>query len=231
MNLNKTNIALRIDHTNVKPDATKKDIEKLCEEAKKYNFRSVCVTSSRAKLARELMGKEGVVISVIGFPFGAASTEAKIFEAKKAVEDGASEIDMVINIGAVKEKNWDYIKKEISGIVGAIEPVGLKVIMEIGFLTEEELEKSSKVAKEAGASYVKTSTGYGPRTPTTKDIKIMRAVVGQSIKVKASGGVHDFDTARSMIEAGADVIGTSSGLEIIGVDSIKDKKDISGSHE
>lgn len=230
MNLNKENIAGRIDHTNVKPDATNKDIIKLCSEAKKYGFRSVCVTSSKVKVARKLLGRNGVVISVIGFPFGAASTEAKVFEAEKAVKDGANEIDMVINIGAVKEKDWDYIKKEISKIAKAIKPIGLKVIMEIGFLTESELRKACKVAKEAGAAYVKTSTGYGPRKPTVDDIKIMRKAVGKDIKVKASGGIHNFKTAKSMIEAGADVIGTSSGLDIVGIKNIKEK-DISGSHE
>ncbi|MBW6432052.1 deoxyribose-phosphate aldolase, partial [Patescibacteria group bacterium] len=197
MNLTKENISGRIDHTNVKPDATKKDIIKLCSEAKKYGFRSVCVTSSKVKAVRKLMGKKGVVISVIGFPFGAASTESKIFEAEKAVKDGASEIDMVINIGAVKEKDWDYIKKEISKIAKAIKPVGLKVIMEIGFLTEADLRKACKVAKEAGAAYVKTSTGYGPRKPTVNDIKTMRRAVGKDFKVKASGGTHNFKTAKS----------------------------------
>lgn len=230
MIINKENIANRIDHTNVKPDATEKDIINLCKEAKERGFRSVCVTSSRVRIARKLMGKNGVVISVIGFPFGAASTEAKVFEAERAVKDGASEIDMVINIGAVKEKDWGYVKKEISKIAKAIKPIGLKVIMEIGFLTESELRKACKVAKESGAAYVKTSTGYGPRKPNTDDIKLMRKAVGKDFKVKASGGVHNFKTAKAMIDSGADVIGTSSGLDIIGIKN-KKQKDISGSHE
>jgi len=231
LSLTKETIRGSIDHTCVKPDATEKDIIKLCNEAKEYSFRSVCVTSSRVKLARKQMGKNGVVISVIGFPFGAASTESKVFEAEKAVKDGASEIDMVINIGAVKEKDWDYLKKEISKISKAIKPVGLKVIMEIGFLTDTELRKACKVAKEAGAAYVKTSTGYGPRKPNTDDIKLMRRAVGKDIRVKASGGIHNFKTAKAMIEAGADVIGTSSGLNIVGIRNIKKEKDISGSQE
>ncbi len=231
MILTKETIRERIDHTSVKPDATKRDIIKLCKEAKKFCFRSVCVTSSRVKLARKLMGRNGVVISVIGFPFGAASTESKIFEAEKAAKDGASEIDMVINIGAVKEKDWNYVKREISRIAKAIKPIGLKVIMEIGFLTDSELRKACKIAKEAGAAYVKTSTGYGPRKPNVDDIKLMRRAVGKDVKVKASGGIHNFKTAKAMIEAGADVIGTSSGIEIVGVKNIKKEKDISGSHE
>lgn len=229
--MTKNEISQRIDHTNVRPDATEKDIIDLCSEAKKHGFRSVCVTSSRVSLAKKLMKKNGTVISVIGFPFGAASVEAKVIEATQAVNDGADEVDMVINIGFVKDSNWGYVGKEISEIVRAIEPVGLKVIMEIGFLTDTELKKACIVAKESGAAYVKTSTGYGPRKTTTKDIKLMKKVVGEKIKVKASGGIHNLKTAEMMIKSGADVIGTSSGLEIIGVRKNRVNKDISGSHE
>ncbi len=231
MKISKESIASFIDHTNVKPDATEKDIIKLCAEAKKYQFRSVCVTSSRVKLARKLMGKKANVISVIGFPFGSALLESKVFEAQKAVNHGANEIDIVINIGAVKEHNWRYVKSEISKIAKAIKPVGLKVIMEIGFLTEKELKKACQVAEAAGAKYVKTSTGYGPRKPDVKDIKIMRKAVSPKIKIKASGGIHNFKQAVLMLQSGADVIGTSSGLEILGIKNKQKKKDISGSHE
>lgn len=229
--MTKNEISQRIDHTNVKPDATEKDIIDLCDEAKEHNFRSVCVTSSRVSLAKKLMKEDGIVISVIGFPFGAASTEAKVSEATQAISDGADEIDVVINIGLVKDGSWEYIGEEISKIAKAIKPVGLKVIMEVGFLTIPELRKACRVAKESGTTYLKTSTGYGPRKTTKEDIRLMKRVAGGKMKIKASGGVHDLRTAKIMIKSGADVIGTSSGLEIIGVKKAGAKKDISGSHE
>lgn len=212
-------IAKYIDHTNVKPDATAKDIKKLCAEAVKYGFHSVCITPTRVKDARTALGKNSNVeiIVVIGFPFGVQKTEEKILEAKLAKADGATEFDMIINIGKVKEGNWGYVKKEISEIAKIIKPYSLKVIMEIGFLTKEELIKACRIAVLAGAKFVKTSTGYGPRLPNPSDIKLMRKAVGPKYGVKASGGIHDFDTAIKMIDAGANRIGTSSGLQIIGV--------------
>lgn len=219
MDITRESIVDFIDHTDVKADATGADIEKLCQEAKEYGFHSVCVTPYQVKNAkRELEGSSVAIICVIGFPFGFTTTEEKINEGEIAVADGATEVDMVINIGAVKEGDWDFVENEIHQITEAIAPTGLKVIMEIGFLTKEELIHTCKIAKKAGAAFVKTSTGYGPRTPTPEDIKIMRKAVGPDMGVKASGGIHTFEDAKAMIEAGATRIGTSSALQIIGID-------------
>ena len=227
-NITVENIHVFIDHTNVKPDATDDDIIRLCNEAKKYQFHSVCVTPYRVQLSkRELEGSNIEIICVIGFPYGFVKTEQKVQEAKQAILDGATEIDMVINIGAVKEGNWKMVEEEIFDIAQAIKPTGLKVIMEIGFLTKEELIKACQIAKKAGAKFVKTSTGYGPRTPTSEDIKIMREAVGPDMGVKAAGGIHTFKDAKKMIEAGATRIGTSSALQIIGVNKDQSKKELS----
>ncbi len=231
MNITKENIVSYIDHTCVKADATNEDIKKLCSEAKEYGFHSVCVTTYRVAAAKEyLEGADIEVISVIGFPFGISKTEIKVAEAKLAVEDGATEIDMVVNIGAIKEKKFDFIEEEIREIATAIQPIGLKVIMEVGFLTEEELTEACKRAEKAGAAFVKSSTGYGPRPSTIDDIKTMRASVGDEVKVKASGGIHTFEEAKGMIEAGATRIGTSSALKIIGIET-EEEKDKAGSNE
>jgi len=234
MEITPQSIAGFIDHTDVKPDATENDIKKLCAEAVKYGFHSVCVTPYRVHSAAEFLkstnrypegrGNKVEIICVVGFPFGVATTEEKIEEAIIAKSDGATEIDMIINIGAVKEHDWNFIKKEIHAISQAIKPLGLKVIMEIGFLTKPELIKACQIAEIAGAKFVKTSTGYGPRKPTTEDIKIMRQAVGLKIGVKASGGIHDFKKAKAMIEAGATRIGTSSSLQIIGALEPKKKE-------
>ncbi|OGD67823.1 deoxyribose-phosphate aldolase [Candidatus Berkelbacteria bacterium RIFCSPHIGHO2_12_FULL_36_9] len=226
-------IAKYIDHTNVKAEASSKDIEKLCQEAVKYGFHSVCVTPYRVKDASRFLTKihtptgcnnKVEIICVVGFPFGLTTTEEKIFESKTAVKDGATEIDMIINIGAIKDHNWDHVENEIRQIAAEIKPLGLKVIMEIGFLTRAELIKACKVAKNAGAKFVKTSTGHGPRKPTYADIRLMKKTVGKDIGVKASGGIHNFKTAKEMIEAGANRIGTSSGLQIIGLQKATKKK-------
>lgn len=231
MDITKENINRFIDHTCVKADATVEDIRKLCQEAKEYGFHSVCVTAYRAAAAKEFLeGADIEVISVIGFPFGISKTEVKIAEAKLAVEDGATEIDMVVNIGAIKEQDFDFIEDEIRQIAEAIAPVGLKVIMEVGFLTEEELTEACKRAEKAGAAFVKSSTGYGPRPSTVEDIETMRAAVGDEVSVKASGGIHTFEEAKAMIEAGATRIGTSSALKIIGEET-EEKKDKAGSNE
>lgn len=219
--MNQKEIAKYIDHTNVRPDATSSDIKKLCFEATKYGFHSVCVTPYRVKDARKFLGdiKKSKVelICVVGFPFGVIKSNEKINEAKVAKKDGATEIDMIINIGAVKDGDWKYVGKEISDIAKVIKPLQLKVIMEIGFLSKNELIKACKIAIDNGARFVKTSTGYGPRTPTPEDIEIMKQAIGSNFKVKASGGIHDFETAKNMINAGATRIGTSSSLQIIGV--------------
>lgn len=232
MDITKDNIVSYIDHTCVKADATIEDIKKLCSEAKKYKFHSVCVTPYMVSAAKELLeGADIEVISVIGFPFGISKTEIKVAEARLAVDDGATEVDMVINIGAVKEDNWDYVEDEIRQIAKAIEPVGLKVIMEVGFLEKDELEEACRRAESAGAAFVKSSTGYGPRPSKVEDIKTMREAVGDEVGVKASGGIHTFEDAKAMIEAGATRIGTSSALQIIGEEVKEDNKDKAGSNE
>ena len=231
MDITKENIVDYLDHTCVKADATTQDIKKLCDEAKEYKFHSVCVTPVKVAAAKEyLEGAEIEVISVIGFPFGISKTEIKVAEAQMAVDDGATEIDMVVNIGAVKDDNWDYVESEIKRIANAINPVKLKVIMEVGFLAEDELKEACLRAKEAGAAFVKSSTGYGPRPTKVEDIRIMREAVGEEVGVKASGGIHSFDEAKAMIEAGATRIGTSSALEIIGIKTEKEN-DKAGSNE
>lgn len=227
--LTQENIVDFIDSTNVKPDATAQEIKELCVDAQKYGFHSVCITPYRVKEAKSALTEstEIAIICVIGFPNGSNTTEEKISEAKTAISDGATEIDMVVNIGAIKDGNWDYVREEISKIAEAIKPVGLKVILEIGYLSQDELIKACQITKEAGAAFVKTSTGFGPRVPTVQDIKIMRETVGADFAVKASGGIHDFEGAKAMIEAGATRIGTSHALEIIGIEVNKKEKDIS----
>ncbi|NJE25634.1 deoxyribose-phosphate aldolase [Thermococcus sp. MV5] len=212
------NIAKYIDHTNLKSYATKEDIIKLCEEAKKYGFYAVCVNPYRVKLAKEhLKGTEIKVASVIGFPLGATPTEVKVFEAKKALENGADELDMVINIGALKDKDYEYVKKDIAEVVKVAHEKGaiVKVIIETCYLTEEEKEIACKLAVEAGTDFVKTSTGFGTGGATIEDVKLMRKIVGEKVGVKAAGGIRTYKQAIEMIQAGANRIGTSSGVKIV----------------
>ena len=212
------NIAKYIDHTNLKSYATKEDIIKLCEEAKKYGFYAVCVNPYRVKLAKEhLKGTDIKVASVIGFPLGATPTEVKVFEAKKALENGADELDMVINIGALKDKNYEYVKKDIEDVTKVAHEKGaiVKVIIETCYLTEEEKEIACKLAVEAGADFVKTSTGFGTGGATIEDVKLMRKIVGEKVGVKAAGGIRTYKQAIEMIRAGANRIGTSSGVKIV----------------
>ncbi|MDK2783652.1 MAG: deoxyribose-phosphate aldolase [Thermococcaceae archaeon] len=211
-------IAKYIDHTNLKPYATKEDIIKLCEEAKKYGFYAVCVNPYRVKLAKEqLEGTDIKVASVIGFPLGATPTEVKVFEAKKALEDGADELDMVINIGALKDKDYEYVKNDIAEVVKVAHEKGavVKVIIETCYLTDEEKEIACKLAMEAGADFVKTSTGFGTGGATVEDVRLMRRIVGDKLGVKAAGGIRTYEQALAMIEAGANRIGTSSGVKIV----------------
>ena len=205
-----------IDHTLLKATTTKDEIIKLCNEAKEYNFYAVCVNSGIVKFAADqLKGTDIKVASVVGFPLGAMSDKAKIFEAKKAIEDGASEIDMVINIGALKDKDYDYVKNEIKGIKEAIGSNVLKVIIETCYLTEEEKIKACELSLESNADFVKTSTGFGTKGKTYEDVALMKKIVGDKAEVKASGGVRDLATAKKYIELGATRLGTSSGIEIL----------------
>ncbi|MDQ6598523.1 deoxyribose-phosphate aldolase [Bacillus salipaludis] len=206
-----------IDHTLLKPESTKEQIIKLCEEAKEHHFATVCVNPYWVSTAAaELKGSGVGVTTVVGFPLGATSTFVKIAETRDAIANGATEIDMVINIGALKSGDFDAVKKDIEGVVQAAKGhAPVKVIIETGLLETEEKKKACLLAKMAGADFVKTSTGFGPGCATAEDIKLMRETVGPEMGVKASACVRDLDTARKLIQAGATRIGASSSIAII----------------
>ncbi len=205
-----------IDHTILKADAKREDVLKYCEEAKEYDFMSVCVNSCNVKIVKKALdGSDVKVCCVVGFPLGAMATETKAFEAKYCVDNGADEIDMVINIGALKDENYDYVKKDIEEVVKASNGKVVKVIIETCLLSDEEKKKACELAKEAKADFVKTSTGFSTGGATAEDVKLMKSVVGDELKVKASGGVRTKEDAMKMIEAGADRIGASSGINIV----------------
>lgn len=210
-------IARLIDHTLLKPESTEEQIKKLCAEAKEYRFASVCVNPYWVATAAAELKDSGVeVCTVVGFPLGATSTFTKISETRDAIASGATEIDMVMNIGALKSGDMETVKKDIEGVVLAAKGQALvKVIIETGYLTEEEKKKACMLSKMAGADFVKTSTGFGPGCATPEDIRLMRETVGPEIGVKASACVRDLDTARKMIAAGATRIGASSGVKIV----------------
>lgn len=204
------------DHTNLKPDATKEDICKLCEEAKQYDFASVCVNGIYTAFAKEcLLGSDVKTCVVVGFPLGAMSTEAKAFETKKAVEDGADEIDMVIPVGLLKSGEYDSVYTDIKAVRDACEGKVLKVIFENCLLTENEIIKACELSVKAGADYVKTSTGFSTGGATVGDVALMKSHVGGHCKVKAAGGIRDYNTAAAMIDAGADRLGTSATIKIV----------------
>lgn len=222
--MTKQELAEMIDHTNLKAFATTKDIEKLCDEAAKNKFASVCVNSVWVKKAAELLSGSGVkVCTVVGFPLGACSHGTKAFEAADAIQNGASEIDMVIDIGAVKDGRWDDVQQDVEGVVTAVKEKSrsagrvciVKVILENCYLTKEEIEKACLVCVNAGANFVKTSTGFGTGGAKVEDVKLMRDTVGKDTGVKAAGGIRDKDTALAMIEAGANRIGCSDGVALI----------------
>ena len=202
-----------IDHTVLKADATFDDIKKLVDEAVENDFYSVCVNSSFIKFIRDY-NKEIRIASVVGFPLGAMAKEAKVFEAKSAIEDGACEIDMVINIGRLKSKDYDYVEDEIRQIKEAIGDNVLKVIIETCLLTDEEKVKACELSVKAGADFVKTSTGFSTGGAKVSDVKLMADTVGEKAKVKVSGGIHTREEALSFIEAGASRIGASKSIEI-----------------
>ena len=209
--------AKMIDHTLLKPEATKEQVKNLCEEAVQYGFHSVCVNSSFVYYCAELLKDSDVkVCTVIGFPLGAMSTAGKAAEAQAAVADGAEELDMVIHVGMIKSGDWDYVKQDIASVVEAAgDKAIVKVILETCLLTDEEKRKACMICKEAGASFVKTSTSFSNGGATVKDVALMREAVGSDMGVKASGGIRSFQDARAMVEAGADRIGASSGIAII----------------
>ena len=206
-----------IDHTLLAPDATESQIKKICDEAKEHHFASVCVNPSWVSFcAKELKGTDSKVCTVIGFPLGATSTKSKEEELKQAIVDGAEELDMVINIGWAKDGKFDCIEEEIRTLKKACGSKILKVIIETCLLTDEEKVKACELAKEAGADFVKTSTGFSTGGAKAADVALMRKTVGPDMGVKASGGIHNADEAQAMVDAGASRLGTSATLAIIG---------------
>ena len=205
-----------IDHTILKATASSADVQKLCEEAIEHEFYSVCVNGCYVADAKHLLqGTDVKIAAVVGFPLGAMTTAAKVFEAKEAVENGASEIDMVINVAKLKDGEFEYVENEIRQIKEAIGDNVLKVIIETCYLTDEEKVKACELSLVAKADFVKTSTGFGTGGATYEDVKLMKSVVGDNAKVKASGGVRDKETAQKYVELGAERLGTSSGIDIV----------------
>lgn len=205
-----------IDHTILKAEATKEMVKSLCEEALEYEFAAVCVNPFYVKYCKELLKDSNIkVATVIGFPLGANTSEVKAFEASNAIDNGADEIDMVINIGALKSKDYSIVKEDIKAVVEAAKDRALvKVIIETSLLNNEEKIKACELAMEAAADFVKTSTGFSTAGATVEDIKLMKNVVGDKLKIKASGGIRDLETANKMIKAGANRLGASSGVKI-----------------
>lgn len=218
------NVAKYIDHTLLKPDSTREQIDKILEEAKKYQFKSVCINPTHVSYAsQQLLDTDILVCTVIGFPLGATTTDVKVFETENAIKNGASEIDMVINIGALKDQRYDEVQKDIEGVIAAANGKTVKVIIETVLLTDEEKVKACELAEKAGATFVKTSTGFAGGGATPEDVKLMKDTVGNRLEVKASGGVRSLEDFEKMIEAGATRIGASAGAQIIeGLDSNSD---------
>ncbi len=218
-----TDLARYIDHTLLKPDATEAQIRQLCAEAIEYGFASVCVNPTWVPLAAQLLaGAQPVVATVIGFPLGATLPVVKAFETHQALTEGATEFDMVINIGALKSRDFRLVERDIAGVVDAAQGHVVKVIIETALLTDEEKVEACVIAKAAGADFVKTSTGFASKGATVEDVALMRRIVGQDMGVKASGGIRSAQDAKAMIEAGATRIGASAGVKII--------KEIQGHH-
>ncbi|MFH1263591.1 MAG: deoxyribose-phosphate aldolase [Pseudomonadota bacterium] len=209
-------IARRIDHTLLKPDATKEELDKLCDEAMKYHFATCCVNAVNvAHVAKRLKGSDVKAIAVVGFPLGASTTNAKVYEAIEAVRNGAQEIDMVINVGALKSQDYTTVSEDIRKVVEASAPKKVKVILETSLLNQEQKIAGCVLSKAAGAAFVKTSTGFGPGGATVDDITLMRRVVGEDMEVKASGGIRTREDALKMLDAGADRIGASASIAIV----------------
>jgi len=211
-----TDIAGYIDHTLLKPEATEEQIRQLCAEAVEFGFASVCVNPTWTPLASRLLAEEKpVVATVIGFPLGATLPDVKAYEVRRTLEEGASEFDMVINIGALKSKHFQLVEQDIAGVVAAARGRIVKVIIETALLTKQEKIEACVIAKAAGADFVKTSTGFASKGATVEDVALMRRVAGKDMGVKASGGIHSAQEALAMIEAGATRLGASAGVKII----------------
>jgi deoxyribose-phosphate aldolase len=209
-------IAKRIDHTNVSRDATEAEIEILCQEADTYGFKNVCVTPTQTPLAYQNLKNSKVgVCTVIGFPFGVQTHTTKAFEAKEALKNGADELDMVMNVGALHSRKENLVYRDIRGVVQAGKGHVVKVIIETGLLTYDEKVRACHIAEKAGAHYVKTSTGIGVSGATVEDVILMRESIAPEMKIKAAGGIRDLETAKAMLDAGADRLGTSTGTQIM----------------
>ncbi|MEF9951817.1 MAG: deoxyribose-phosphate aldolase [Clostridium sp.] len=219
--MKKEDIAKYIDHTLLKPEATDKQLEKLCMEASKYGFASVCVNPSNVERCyKYLKGSQVKVCTVIGFPLGASTINVKKYEALEAVDSGATEVDMVINIGRLKDKDYDYVYSDIAAVVDAVKDRAIiKVIIETALLDDSEKVKAVELSVKAGAHFVKTSTGFSTSGATEADVMLMKKTAGNNSQVKASGGVRCYEDAVVMINAGATRLGTSNSLNIIGIDS------------
>jgi len=210
------NLARAIDHTLLKPDATLRDIKRICGEAREHNFHGVCVNSSWVVEARHLLaGSDVKVATVIGFPLGAADSDTKRFETEAAIDNGAQEIDVVINIGRLKDGDDSYVLRELRDVAEAADERPVKVILETCLLSREEKIRACQLAVDSGAQFVKTSTGFASRGATVEDVKLLREIVGDKFGVKAAGGIRDALTALAMLEAGAVRLGTSAGVTIL----------------
>lgn len=213
------------DHTMLKPEATTEDIKKLCKEAIEHNFYSVCVNSGYVNLTKELLkGTDVKITSVVGFPLGTSTTATKVFETEDSCKLGASEVDMVLNVGRLKSKDYEFCKRDIEEVVKAAKKYNaiVKVILETCLLTKEEIKRASEISIDAGADFIKTSTGFNKGGATVEDVRLMKQTGGEKIKIKASGGIRDYSTFKDMVDAGADRIGASAGVEIL-----KEAKNIS----
>lgn len=216
MELSKAELARMIDHTLLKAETTTKDILRIYQEAKQFGFASVVVNPTYVTEAAVALKNSGVkVCTVVGFPLGASTTDVKVFEAQNALQNGADELDMVINVGSLKSSDFDLVMRDIKGIVDAAEEKVVKVIIETCYLTEEEKIKACQLAQAAGAHFVKTSTGFGPGGATIEDVQLLRKVVGPNMGIKAAGGIRTYEDAIQMIRAGANRLGASASVTII----------------
>lgn len=214
--MKKKDIAELIDHTLLKPDASYKDIQRLCKEALKFGFHSVCVHPYFIGLAKNLLRNSNVrVTTVIGFPFGMTMTDVKVYEAMNAFLAGADELDIVIDIGALKSGDWDFVRKDISDVIASTKGLVHKIIIETCYLNTAEKKKAVEIALEAGADFIKTSTGFGPKGAQIRDIKMIKTIVGDKAAIKAAGGIRTLKQVLSMLDAGASRIGTSASVQII----------------
>jgi deoxyribose-phosphate aldolase len=210
------NIAQRIEHSLLRPDATLEDVLRLCEEALHHGFYSVCVNPHFVSPARDRLGRGAVrITTVVGFPLGATLSGVKAYEAERAMSLGADELDMVMNVGEAKRGNWSFVREDIARVVGAVKGAVHKVIIEACYLSDEEKRKAAEAAVEAGADFVKTSTGFGPGGATVEDVALLRGVLRGRARIKAAGGIGTLRELREMIAAGADLVGTSSGVRIM----------------